>query len=387
MLLLALGAIVALIAYFESHKLARPTIAQPQQNTPVGIPLPVSSRTPGTPARYITAKERKFDRAKEIANPDGFVNTSLTSSGQASALKISNLIGKKVILVDFWTYSCINCQRTQPYLNAWYQKYKDEGLEIIGVHTPEFEFEKKYENVKQAVKDEGIRYPVVLDNNYATWNAYENRYWPHRYLIDIDGFIVYDHIGEGAYDETEQKIRDALNERMRVLRIQGEVKQDGSAPANITVVDSSRLDSPETYFGAFRNEFLGNGRAGKTGVQNFTEPQQPLPNTLYLSGSWNIENQFAENTGAGDAITFRYRAKNIYFVASSPDSTRIKVLRDGKPLGQEAGNDILKDGSSSARIKDPKLYKLIQDPVGYGEHVLKIIIEKPGLRAFTFTFG
>lgn len=351
-----------------------------QTNATLNIPVPIASGTTSSiPKRDLTKKEQEFDRAKELVNPDGFINTE--------KFKIADLVGKKVILVDFWTYSCINCQRTTPYLNAWYQKYKDQGLEIVGVHTPEFEFEKKYNNVAQAVNDEGIKYPVVLDNADATWNAYANRYWPHRYLIDIDGFIVYDHIGEGAYDETEQKIRDALDERMRVLHMQGTVQQHLEQPKNVTTVDPSKLGSPETYFGASRNRFLGNGQPGKTGVQSFVEPHQIEPNTLYISGSWSIEDQFAETTAAGDTITFKYQAKNIYFVASSAMGTRIKVLRDNKPLGQEAGDDIAPDGLSSALIKDAKLYKLIQDPTGYGEHILKIIIEKPGLRAFTFTFG
>ena len=130
------------------------------------------------------AKAKLYPPAKEIEKPAGFINTD--------KLSIADLIGKKVILVDFWTYSCINCQRTTPYLNAWYEKYKDNGLEIIGVHTPEFEFEKEYNNVATAVKKFNIKYPVVLDNDYSTWFAYENRYWPHKYLVDIDGYIIYD---------------------------------------------------------------------------------------------------------------------------------------------------------------------------------------------------
>lgn len=370
---IVLAAIAGSIIYLESGKKTAPSISLQSDVIPN---IPAASSTPN---RDLAAKEKKFDWAKELINPDGFINTD--------KLKIADLIGKKVILVDFWTYTCINCQRTTPYLNAWYQKYKDQGLEIIGVHTPEFEFEKKYDNVKQAVKDERIEYPVVLDNDYATWNAYANRYWPHKYLIDIDGFIVYDHIGEGAYGETEQKIQESLEERMRVLQMQGQLEKDATQPKNVTVVDSSKVGSPETYFGASRNQFLGNGQSEKAGVQLFTEPSKIELNKLYLSGNWNIADQFAKNARAGDTITFRYQAKNVYFVASSADNVRIKILRDGKPLGQEAGSDISKDGSSSVLIKDARLYKLIEDPAGYGEHVLKIIIEKPGMRAFTFTFG
>ena len=144
-------------------------------------------------------KSKRYSVAKEITTPDGFINTD------GKPVTIGEFVGKKVVLLDIWTYSCINCQRTTPYLNAWYEKYKDDGLVIIGLHTPEFEFEKVYQNVLDATNRLGIKYPVVLDNDYSTWNAYQNRFWPRKYLIDIDGFVVYDHIGEGAYEETETK--------------------------------------------------------------------------------------------------------------------------------------------------------------------------------------
>jgi thiol-disulfide isomerase/thioredoxin len=162
-----------------------------------------------TAAERIASKETEFPRAKEIANPTGFINTDGTSIGES--------LGKKVILLDFWAYSCFNCKNTQPYLNAWHEKYEDDGLLIIGVHKPEFEFEKDPANVEKAVKTANIRYPVVLDNNDATWNAYDQHYWPAWYLIDADGFIQYKHFGEGAYEETEEKIQELLSEKDRVL--------------------------------------------------------------------------------------------------------------------------------------------------------------------------
>ncbi len=142
--------------------------------------------------------EKNYPRYRDIIKPSGYVNTP--------PLTLTSLVGKKVIMVDFMTYSCINCIRTFPYLNAWYDTYKDQGLEIVGIHTPEFAFEKKIENVREELKKYGIKFPVVLDNDYGTWNAYGNNYWPRKYLIDIDGYVVYDHIGEGGYKETEEKI-------------------------------------------------------------------------------------------------------------------------------------------------------------------------------------
>jgi len=156
----------------------------------------------------IARKEKEFDRAEEIAAPSGFIN--------ADDVSINAARGEKVILLDFWTYSCINCQHTQPYINRWHERYADDRLQVVGVHTPEFGFEKEYANVEQAVREAGIEYPVVLDNSYATWNAYDQRYWPAMYLIDADGFIRYRHFGEGAYGETEAKIRELLAERDRL---------------------------------------------------------------------------------------------------------------------------------------------------------------------------
>ena len=154
-------------------------------------------------------KAKRYDRAREITDPAGFINSE--------PFQLRDVIGKKVILLDIWTYSCINCQRTLPYITSWDEKYRDEGLLVVGIHSPEFEFEKKQENVMAAVEQFGIKYPVVLDNDFGTWHAYRNSYWPRKYLIDIDGYVVYDRIGEGGYAETERKIQELLAERAQKL--------------------------------------------------------------------------------------------------------------------------------------------------------------------------
>lgn len=321
-------------------------------------------------------KAKKYPLAKEIVAPSGFVNTD--------PITIQQFIGKKVILVDFWTYSCINCQRTLPYLKSWYDKYKDEGLEIISIHTPEFEFEKNIDNVKKAVAQYGIEYPVVLDNDYGTWQNYGNRYWPRKYLIDIDGYVVYDHIGEGGYDETEQKIQELLKERMTALNEKGNVSGGIVQPSDVETVDTADALSPETYFGSSRNVYLGNGRQSEVGPQTLTEPAGFKANILYLAGQWNFEPEFAENKSAGAKIIYRYRAAKVYIVASADPAVRIKIMQDGKELGSAAGSDV-KNGE--VEIKDDRLYKIISNPDGYGEHTLEIMVENPGLQAFTFTFG
>ncbi len=159
-------------------------------------------------AERIAKKEDEYRRAEEIVDPSGFVN--------ADGFSVREAAGEGVVLLEFWTYTCFNCQNVQPHMNAWHEEYADDGLQVVGVHTPEFGFEKEYANVESAVREAGIRYPVVLDNAYATWNAYDNRYWPAVYLIDADGFVRYKHFGEGAYGETEEKIEELLAERDRI---------------------------------------------------------------------------------------------------------------------------------------------------------------------------
>ncbi len=340
--------IAGTIWFIESHK-------------PKKTDTPIDS----VAVRDATEKASLYPTAKELSSPQGFINTE--------EFKIADMIGKKVILVDFWTYSCINCQRTTPYLIAWYDKYKDQGLEIIGVHTPEFDFEKKYDNVARAVKEMGIKYPVVLDNNYGTWNAYENRYWPRKYLIDIDGYIVYDHIGEGGYDETEKAIQNALEERKQKLNLDAPITKDMAKPSGAISMDQAQVKSPEVYFGADRNEFLGNGRRGVVGSQTFTLPATTNLNTLYLQGTWNITKESARSVSQSAKVVFKYSSKNVYFVASSEKSVKIKVLRDGVLI-------------NTFDIKDNKLYTLIGGQE-YGEHTLEIIVDEPGLEVFTFTFG
>ncbi len=362
-LLIAIIAIVGGIFYFESQK---PMRAASDGSTEVVAP-PVSMNA--------EEKAQQYPRAREIVQPSGFLNSE--------PFALADFIGKNVILVDFWTYSCINCQRTLPYLTAWDAKYRDKGLVIVGMHSPEFEFEKERENVSRAIEKFKIKYPVVQDNDFATWRAYGNKYWPTKYLIDIDGFIVYKHIGEKAYAETERKIQELLAERAAALG-SGELIYGGvTEPNDGGEVDFGGVKSPEIYFGSARNTYLGNGESNREGMQTFTEPTGLKTNILYLAGDWDFKPEYAESASAGAKIIFRYDAKDVYMVASAENPLRIHALRDGKPLGSAAGEDV-KNGR--ATVSDERLYKLVQD-TDYGEHTLELIIENPGLRAFTFTFG
>lgn len=361
-LLLVLVLIGGSIYFIEKSKPKRISV----ENVAPIESLPEAPRTPD-----FDQKSKKYPRAVELVNPSGFINTD--------PFKIKDLIGKKVILLDFWTYSCINCQRTFPYLNSWYEKYKDDGFVIVGVHAPEFEFEKKTENVISAAKKFDIKYPIVQDNNFETWSAYKNQYWPEHYLIDINGFIVDKRIGEGGYAETETKIKELLKERALAL---GEIYEEDKG---ITIVNQKiNSDSPETYFGWSRNEFLANGEANKPGVQSFEAPQSFSLNKLYFNGSWNIGNESASNEKEGDSIFYKYRSSKMYFVASSELGAEIEIYKDGVLQKGVSGTDINIEGK--IKIKDAGLYTLVNDGLK-GEHLIEIRVIKGKINAFTFTFG
>jgi len=358
---------------------------QVNSNDKINNPTPSTSNIPNAPApkeglgaaERIKLKANEYQMAPKITDPSGFVNTN----GQPMTL--AQLKGKKVVLVDFWTYSCINCQRTIPYLNAWYKKYADQGLEIVGIHTPEFAFEKLPSNVEAAVKSFNIKYPVVLDNNNGTWNAFSNQYWPREYLIDIDGFIVHDHAGEGDYDGTEQAIQKALAERASILG-KGQVPSGLVAPKDVVNMDPNKVNSPETYFGSNRNEYLANGDKNTAGMQTLLVPGTINLNNLYLSGTWNFNPEYAETSDTTAKIIYKYSAKDLYFVASSGAGANLKIILDGKPITTGRGIDVKTD--STAFIRENRLYKIVED-TDYGEHTLEIDLINGTLDAYTFTFG
>jgi cytochrome c biogenesis protein CcdA/thiol-disulfide isomerase/thioredoxin len=313
----------------------------------------------------IKQKQIRYKKVPELSSINGYVNTD------NKPITLAELKGK-VVLLDIWTYSCINCQRTLPYINNWYSKYKDQGLVVIGLHTPEFAFERIQSNVEKAVEKFGIKYPVVLDNDYSTWNALGNQFWPRKYLVDIDGYVIYDHIGEGAYEETEKAIQNALKERVARMDMEDKIPISITKPLDEVIVDSSKVKSPETYFGSARNQYLANGIVGRPGEQILTIPSAISPNRLYLGGKWNMTSEYAENKGEG-SIVFNYEAKNVYITAGSTQGVELEIYKD----------DVF---VKKIIIKDETLYSLIQDK-DYGKHTLKILIPKAGLQAFTFTFG
>jgi len=288
----------------------------------------------------------------------------------------------KVVLVDFWTYSCINCIRTFPHLNAWYEKYKDDGFVIIGVHTPEFAFEKSQKNVEAALSRHGIAYPVALDNEFGTWNAYSNRYWPAKYLFDAQGRLRKTHFGEGAYEETEHSIRQLLKEAGHSAG--GEVAEDASD------VDFRRIGTPETYIGYGRAEYFGSVEAmAHDEIRNYSIPKTLRSNTFALLGTWRTEEERAVLTDGEGAITINYTAANVNLVMGAPTEIRAEVTLDGLPVPAERrGADVYEeDGKTYAKVGEQRLYDLIRTPGQYGTHVLKVRFEQPGAECYAFTFG
>jgi len=297
-------------------------------------------------------------------------------------LDISELQGK-VVLVDFWTYSCINCIRTIPYLNAWYAKYGGNGLVIVGVETPEFQFEGNYTNVAAAVQSFGIRYPVAIDDNLATWNAYNNHYWPEDYLIDKNGDIRLVQIGEGDYNSTEASIRGLLQDAGYSLT-SGAV----SNSVNATSVNFSEIGTPELYVG------YGTARAPIGNAQGFS-PDRVVDyaitgglqnNTVYFSGHWYNAQDGMVAAGYDSKVYLVYDAKVANIVAQG-NSSLISVELDGGNLtGAYLGTDLtLTQGVASATIGMARLYNVVDGP-SYGWHEL-VIAASPGFKLYTFTFG
>ncbi|MDP4010295.1 MAG: redoxin domain-containing protein [Candidatus Spechtbacteria bacterium] len=372
----ALVLIVGSIVYLESRKAGTARPSSVDENSTI-----VLGGVSGKEAQArIAEKSKKYELAKEISTPDGFINTD--------SITIAELIGKKIILVDFWTYSCINCQRTTPYLNAWYEKYADKGLVILGVHTPEFDFEKDYDNVKRATAKFRIQYPVILDNDYSTWNAYKNRYWPRKYLIDIDGFVVYDHIGEGGYQETEEKIVELLNERSEVLG-EKEIVMDDTAPENVDATDFSKVGTPETYLGYGRLQYIANLPSRDCFDKDcvYITPEKINLNTFALSGIWNIHSEQVTATAEDGAIIIGFSANKVNLVAGGKEgkNVRAEILLDGKRIEESSRGAQVVDGFVTFNTYD--LYNLVDLKGNYGEHVLIIKVLDPGLQAFAFTFG
>jgi thiol-disulfide isomerase/thioredoxin len=312
--------------------------------------------------------------------------TKITSYINSQPIRLGDLRGK-VVLIDFWTYSCINCIRTIPYLNAWHEKYADDGLVIIGIHTPEFEFEKDYNNVKAAVDKFDIKYPIAQDNEKETWNAYGNLYWPRKYLIDTEGYIRYDHIGEGAYAETEKVIQSLLAERTEYIGGNVTIDQSISNPESPQSVNFDRINTPELYCGyEYSRAPLGNSEGYKPDqVVKYLIPDESniVPNRIYLEGEWKNNADHMELQSDVGRIVLSYSAKEVNIVAGGRGE--LHILEDNSPLDKSSrGRDISEDGTVD--IDGQRLYNVVGHE-DYGNHKISVEVAGRGFQIYTFTFG
>lgn len=327
----------------------------------------VSSSVAQTTIKTSTSLEKGLWRpykAPEIGGIEAWINSP--------PLQLSNLKGK-VVLIDFWTYSCINCIRTLPYLKNWYNKYHDKGLVIIGVHTPEFDFEKNLDNVKSAVKRDGIHYPVALDNQFVTWRNFENHYWPAHYLIDKKGDVVYNHFGEGDYDVTENNIRFLLG------------INDLAVPTPTRAEPYTYSQTPETYLGYARADRSLSPSLIHDKVALYNFPQELASNAWGLQGAWIVNADKIVSAEANAALKIHFNARKVFIVMgnSTAKPIKVKILLNGEQLIADKGKDV---NSSSILVDKHSLYEaaILKQFAG---GILQITSTEPGLEIYTFTFG
>jgi thiol-disulfide isomerase/thioredoxin len=292
----------------------------------------------------------------------------------------------KVVLIDFWTYSCINCLRSIPYVKAWAEKYQDHGLVVIGVHTPEFAFERNIENIRHAISDLKIGYPVAVDNDYKIWRAFDNAYWPAHYFIDAQGRMRHRHFGEGEYDESERVIQRLLAEA-----------GDSGVPGNLATVNASGAEaapstgddkSPETYIGYNRaDNFVSPGGVVEDKGHVY-DPAEPQLNQWSLSGDWTVSGESATLNAESGSIIYRFHARDLHLVlgpAADGKPTRFLVTIDGHAPGENHGTDTDADGHGV--VDGQRLYQLIRENGAVSDRTFEIRFLDPGVQAYAFTFG
>ena len=342
------------------------------------IKIPAQNINPEK-AQGVESNNKQYQKAPELVGISGYLNTE-------ESLTISELNNQgKIVLIDFWTYTCINCIRTLPYLTSWDEKYRDEGLVIIGVHTPEFEFEKKYENVQDAIEKYNIKYAVVQDNDYATWTAFKNRYWPRKYLIDTQGNIRYDHIGEGAYEETENKIKELLNE---IGKDVSEIETLQENSQGFALIKTSELYAGYS-FALKRGQNIGNLQGLQPGSTiYYTIPNLIFDDVIYLEGNWKSNPDDLKLTKENRLIIIKFIGNSVNIVAENLENPVIvEVFIDGNYISKnQAGNDIQFEGNKSfIDVDKPQLYNIVDG--NYGRYELKLKITSSEFTFNAFTFG
>ena len=385
-------------------------------NTPANpagaTPPPAAAVSPTAVPTPAAARARVSMDIPQVAGIDAWLNTD-------APLSIDGLAAEgKVVLVDFWTYTCVNCIRTLPYLREWWRRYEDDGLVILGIHAPEFEFEKDYDNVAEAIADYNIGWPVAQDNNMTTWRNFENRYWPAKYLFNSRGEQIYRHFGEGAYGETEERIRNALVEAGADLSddpldLPEDQARDAAFQSASGLLGRAAV-TPELYAGWHRN-FL-TARAGRppyvaqqeyfaaipsgdehaTGIINVTVPQDIRPHALYFQGQWSVEPERTRHARATenleDYLALNYAAKSVNVVLTSESGApyRVIITLDGAMLNEDnAGADVQWDenGYSYILVDQPRMYAIVDNPQYLPQSILTMRSNSDDFGIFAFTFG
>jgi thiol-disulfide isomerase/thioredoxin len=331
-----------------------------QQTTPAAVRLPIAGELPS------------------LGGATGWLNSPpLTASG----------LRGKVVLIDVWTYTCINWLRTLPYVRAWAEKYKDQGLVVIGVHSPEFEFEKNVDNVRRAAKEMRVDYPIAIDSDFAIWRALKNEYWPALYIVDAQGQVRHHQFGEGEYDRSERVIQQLLAEAGNTGIARDLVSVDArgaEAPA-----DWGNLKSPENYVGYGRTEnFASPGGPVLDKPRVYAAPAQLKLNYWALSGDWTMRKQATVLNKPNGRIAYRFHARDLHLVmgpAARGTSARFRVLIDGQPPGAAHGVDV--DDQGNGKVTEQRMYQLIRQPQPIADRKFEIEFLDPGVEAFAFTFG
>jgi thiol-disulfide isomerase/thioredoxin len=285
-----------------------------------------------------------------------------------------------VVLVNFWTLTCINWLRQEPYVRAWSQAYRDDGLVVIGVHTPEFSFEHKIDGVRRATRERAIEYPIVVDNDYEIWSAFDNHYWPALYFVDVDGIIRDHHFGEGRYEQSERVIQRLLGVERELVSVEGRGVE--------AEADWDHLRTPETYLGYERGEhFASPDGAALDERRAYDLPERLRLNQWALAGDWTIRSENVVLDQAGGSIAYRFDARDAHLVLSpgAREPIPFRVLLDGEPPGASHGVDVDEDGNGL--LRDGRLYQLAREQDAVRERMLEITFLEPGAEAYVFTFG
>lgn len=401
-LIAGLAAIVAVILFWApwnpavaptQEDIASTTDAASTQNGTINATGTESQEAPvakpgGSPAVTRSSPASTGSKYKELVNPAGYINTdAIAPRPNSNVIYLSDFVGKKIILLDFYSFASAESARGLPYMKQYWARYKDKGLMIIGVHGPEFAFEADQTNVRAAALKADLGYPIIIDSFKNTWNAYGTKSGPRRILIDLDGRIAYDKSGEPSYPDLEKKIQDLIFAASARLGNPTNVYQNAIVPPGAWT--KGKTTTPDLSLGAAKNaNALGNLLVSKEGPQDAAQVAERSANLAYVTGSWNVAKEYIENRTGAATLSVRYGASRVLAVLGHQKMVRVKVTLDGQPLGERAGKDItVERGESILYVSEERLYDIVSDSAGYGEHTIEFTIDGTALQIYKLIFG